>query len=681
MTYFGGFTRTSSRNRLVATLVFAAVLLTMPMAHAAGPNMTRNPSSVAFGNVQISTTSFEQFISVQNTGDANLTIGTAALTGANADQFGVPSDSCSGQTLSQSQFCSISVEFSPTSTGLKTAMLSIPSDDPTPPGPVSLTGTGVNPQLTRNPSSLAYGNVQVGTTSFNQFISVQNTGTGNGPLVIGVVTITGPAAGEYAVTSDGCTNFTLSPSQFCSIAVALTPTSTGTKNATLSIPSNDPSSPATVALAGSGVSAQLTRNPSSIAFGNVQVGTTSFEQFVSVQNTGTGNGPLVIGNVTLTGTGASQFQITSDTCSTQTLGPSQFCSIEVVLAPTSAGAKSATLSIPSNDPSSPSTVSLSGSGVNPSLSRSPSSIGFGNVGIGSTSFSQFVSVQNSGTGNGPLNIGAVAVTGMVANQFQITNDTCSNVTLGPSQFCSVEVAFAPTTTGTKSATLSIPSNDPTGPATVSLSGTGIMALSISPASITFTSRELGTTSTPRTITVTNNGDDGQLLDAASLAGANPADFAIAGDECSNAFLFTGDSCQIDVTFAPQALGARAGTLEITSGSNTLSVALAGTGTDLTGPVTSWTTANNSVRVSTLQSVNGHATDASGVASVSVTFTDALGSPTTVTATLGPCTGVNKSCDFSAVVPLMLPGLYTAQIKAADTIGNLSTGPTITLIVI
>jgi YD repeat-containing protein len=102
--------------------------------------------------------------------------------------------------------------------------------------------------------------------------------------------------------------------------------------------------------------------PASYNFGNIIVGNTSPTQNFTVSNTGDTN--LIISTITLAGTNASEFSKSSDNCSGQTLAPSSNCTIQVVFSPTSAGAKSANLSILSNDPDTPTlNVQLSGTGV------------------------------------------------------------------------------------------------------------------------------------------------------------------------------------------------------------------------------------------------------------------------------------------------------------------------------
>ena len=97
-------------------------------------------------------------------------------------------------------------------------------------------------------------------------------------------------------------------------------------------------------------------------FGNVNVGSTSVPETFTIFNSGTVN--LLIGTITLTGTNASEFGIQNDNCSGQTITPSSTCTVQAVFSPASAGAKSAALSIPSNNPHTPIlNVPLSGKGL------------------------------------------------------------------------------------------------------------------------------------------------------------------------------------------------------------------------------------------------------------------------------------------------------------------------------
>jgi len=117
-------------------------------------------------------------------------------------------------------------------------------------------------------------------------------------------------------------------------------------------------------------------SPTSKNFGNVTVDSSSSPQTFTVSNVGSAN--LVVGTITLTGTNASEFSKQNDLCSGQTIAPGSPKTLQVVFSPTSTGAKSATLNIPSNDPDQPTvTVSLSGSGVSVTPPPPASSSGVG----------------------------------------------------------------------------------------------------------------------------------------------------------------------------------------------------------------------------------------------------------------------------------------------------------------
>jgi hypothetical protein len=106
----------------------------------------------------------------------------------------------------------------------------------------------------------------------------------------------------------------------------------------------------------------------------------------------------------------------------------------------------------------------------PQISVSSASLNFGSVSVGNSS-SSALTVANSGSAD--LVIRQISISGASAVNFTTQNDRCTGTTLSPSQNCSLQVVFSPNSTGSKSANLSISSNDPATPSqTVSLSGSG-----------------------------------------------------------------------------------------------------------------------------------------------------------------------------------------------------------------
>lgn len=77
-----------------------------------------------------------------------------------------------------------------------------------------------------------------------------------------------------------------------------------------------------------------------------------------------GNAALQVGAVSITGPYASDFAVATDPCSSQLLPVRASCTMELTFKPGAKGARTATLSVPSNDAYNPvDTVALSGTGI------------------------------------------------------------------------------------------------------------------------------------------------------------------------------------------------------------------------------------------------------------------------------------------------------------------------------
>jgi len=106
----------------------------------------------------------------------------------------------------------------------------------------------------------------------------------------------------------------------------------------------------------------ISASPESLAFGNVHIGNTSAPQTITITNAGTLN--LAIGTVTLTGANPPEFLKQSDNCSGTNKAPSETCQIQIAFRPNTTAAKTANLSITSNDPDTPTlNIPLSGTGT------------------------------------------------------------------------------------------------------------------------------------------------------------------------------------------------------------------------------------------------------------------------------------------------------------------------------
>ena len=112
------------------------------------------------------------------------------------------------------------------------------------------------PTVQASPSSLSFATQAQSTLSAPQTVTVTNTGLGQ--LVVTGLAFAGTDPQDYVVTSNGCLG-QIAPTVSCTIGVSFAPQEQGPSSATLQIASNDPKSPASVTLLGTG--GQLPQGP------------------------------------------------------------------------------------------------------------------------------------------------------------------------------------------------------------------------------------------------------------------------------------------------------------------------------------------------------------------------------------------------------------------------------------
>lgn len=525
------------------------------------------------------------------------------------------------------------------------------------------------PAASVSPSSHAFGNQTTGVTSAPRTVTV--TSNGQLDLVVGTATLTGANASDFAIASDTCSGQTIAPGGTCALTVTFTPAASGAKAATLSIPHNAPSSPSAVALTGTGVTPApgVSLNPSSLSFGSRTVGTSAPMQRSIVTNSGTA--PLIVGAVTRTGTGAAQFSIQADTCSSQTLAPGGTCLLDAVFAPTAEGSFTAALSIPSNASGSPHAVAMTGTGVapGPAITFTPSSLVFGNVENGKTA-TRGVTITNTGTAG--LDVSSLSIVGSAA--FSVASQTCTAGTIAVGSSCSVSVVFAPTSNGAVSAALRVTSNAPGSPHSVPLSGTGAPPVSFAPPALNFGVVEAGTFSAESMVTLTNNSATSPLsITSIHVTGAFASAFSISTPGCTGT-IAAGSSCTVGLRFRPGAAGGHVASLQFNS-TPVLSYSLSGSGIDTLAPESTFTTGsgsilliNHGITFLTNNKVTGYSQDlGTAIQKVVVVFThQATGVQTTRTLTGSQLAcEVPQSCAWQAIVP-NTPGIYRVNVQASDS---------------
>jgi hypothetical protein len=221
------------------------------------------------------------------------------------------------------------------------------------------------------------------------------------------------------------------------------------------------------------------------------------------------------------------------------------------------------------------------------ISVTPASLAFGDVQELTSSTLQTVTIESAGTGD--LTVTDITLGGASPDEFVIGGGgTCGStpITLLPTESCTVEVAFTPSTTGAMSASLDIASDG--GSASLELSGTGtatpVPNLSVTPATVSFADTTEGVSSAPQTVIINSTGTADLTVSSISLSGADAGEFSLdagdgTGETCGNTpvTLTPTASCTVEVAFTPSTTGAMSASLSIASDGGSASVALSGTG--------------------------------------------------------------------------------------------------------
>ncbi|HTC66595.1 MAG TPA: choice-of-anchor D domain-containing protein [Candidatus Acidoferrum sp.] len=166
---------------------------------APGLRLAVNPLNVNFGNVNVGTTA-SRSVTLTNTGNSNVVISHAALTGANLSLSGG-----SAVTLSPSQSITLTVQYSPTTAASTAGTLAIVSDANGAPSAIPISGNGVTPaqhtvMLSWNASNFATGyNVYRSATSGSGYARV-NSGP-DGTLTYSDASVQNGQAYYYVTTA------------------------------------------------------------------------------------------------------------------------------------------------------------------------------------------------------------------------------------------------------------------------------------------------------------------------------------------------------------------------------------------------------------------------------------------------------------------------------------------------
>ena len=335
----------TSDPTLVATLTGTGVNTTA----------TLSPASADFGSIYAGGgTSAAKLFTVTNTSQIAIAIKSIAVTGNFTE-----TNTC-GTTLAASATCTVSVIFAPLTAGALTGTLTVTnSSTANPTLTASLTGTGLPTTATLSPLTDTYTTTIVATTSVAQIFTWTNTSAI--ALTISKLSTTG----DFSISSTSCSG-SIAAGASCAASVVFTPTALGARTGTFTVASSSSANPTlTATLTGTGV-ADVQANVSSLAFGNVDLGSKSAPQTLTITN-------YTNASIALTSLSTSGDYAYTSTCPSNLAGLST-CTVSITFTPTALGTRTGTLTVLTNDTKYPViTVGLTGNGVDFSIAVSPTS--------------------------------------------------------------------------------------------------------------------------------------------------------------------------------------------------------------------------------------------------------------------------------------------------------------------
>ena len=301
----------------------------------------------------------------------------------------------------------------------------------------------------------SFGNVCVGSFR-DEMLILSNSG-------FNLVTISNitSSSGDFLVPSVLSYPLTIEAGNSLEIPIRFEPTGSGSKSSSITVFSNDPSSPATVTVSGVARTPRLAVVIADTgSFGNACVGSVK-DEMLSLSNGG--HCTLTITGITSSSGEFIVPNVLSYPLSVEAGGSIQ---VPIRLQPTSFGAKAANITIVSNDPAGPRSVAVSGAAPPPELDLIIANTGsFGSVCIGSV-VDKPLTLLNSG-------LCRLTITNITssASEFVAPGVLTYPIRIAPGTAVDVPIRFEPASFGAKSGTITITSDDPTGAKSIAVSGT------------------------------------------------------------------------------------------------------------------------------------------------------------------------------------------------------------------
>jgi FAD binding domain/Abnormal spindle-like microcephaly-assoc'd, ASPM-SPD-2-Hydin len=404
-------------------------------------------------------------------------------------------------------------------------------------------------------ASLELGSIEVGRTA-TASITVRNDSTMD--AVLDSFSFSSPAAATQIAVETG----PIGKGKTRTYSVAYTPDASGPLTSDLTLVFTDGgatprhSQAARVQVSGVGLGARAELTPAAVDFGDILVGRESPAVAVVVRN---------VGSEVLTITSwsnSNHFRVLGALPSS--IAPGQSEQVSVVFRPGSPGRLAGDLSCSSNSIPAPPPVPLGGVGIMHSLLLAkPDALTFDEVPAGSRGRDLRVVLQNAGSL--PIQIGAVAIVGTHGSEFRIVGPTAAGSLLPPLEGShELMIAFSPSSSGGKEASVEIVHDGASSPLRISLGGRASASRGLVPDAVylDFGRAPVGVATGERKLTLHNGTRNHASVARVTIGGPGAADFTIASDECSGSVLSPGTGCVVVLRAKPGAAGPREASLEV-----------------------------------------------------------------------------------------------------------------------
>jgi hypothetical protein len=294
-----------------------------------------------------------------------------------------------------------------------------------------------------------------------EFLTIQVFNVGGVDLIVDSISRVAGSA-SFSVEPNPVTPLTIAPGDQVDFTVRFAPAVRGVvENATIRIVSNDPVTP-DFDIQTSGELGFGTLEV--VVFDKGQMGDVCVGNFVDRDLVLNNNGPCKLSIFAIT-SNSGEFEPPTALTYPLVIAPGVSIDIPIRFQPIGTGAKNATITIVSDDPSSPKHVQLYGNAPAPRLvTIEPDSGNFGDVCLKSF---RDLPLTLSNAGKCPL-----IVTGMTSSsaEFLVPGVAAFPVVVAPGTAIAMPIRFAPNHHGPSTADITIQSNDPSGPRVVAVSG-------------------------------------------------------------------------------------------------------------------------------------------------------------------------------------------------------------------